>query len=185
MLRRADNVSLTVRTAARGLFRKRTEFRGCSFHDGRRFHRLPWSEEEYRRVLREQQAIPIAVFTWGSRTYWHFHDKFFWENDDLSQDQVCALLLDRERQLARKIERATARAALGTSAVGADKRTPIPDDVKAFVWQRDNGRCVKCGSNERLEFDHIIPIAMGGSNTARNIQLLCETHNREKGGHLA
>ena|SRR2546425_2699060 len=60
-------------------------------------------------------------------------------------------------------------------------REPIPEDVQAFVWRRDAGRCVKCGSQERLEFDHIIPLAKGGSNTERNIQLLCEFHNREKG----
>ena len=64
-------------------------------------------------------------------------------------------------------------------------RQPIPDDVKMFVWQRDNGRCVICGSQENLEYDHIIPISKGGSNTARNIQLLCEKHNRSKGGNLA
>ena len=54
-----------------------------------------------------------------------------------------------------------------------------------FVWRRDNGRCVVCGSQEKLEYDHIIPISMGGSNTERNIQLLCEKHNRSKGGNLA
>ena len=64
-------------------------------------------------------------------------------------------------------------------------RQPIPDDVKMFVWQRDNGRCVICGSQENLEDDHIIPISKGGSNTARNIQLLCEKHNRSKGGNLS
>lgn len=63
-------------------------------------------------------------------------------------------------------------------------RQPIPDDAKIFVWQRDNGRCVICGSQENLEYDHIIPISKGGSNTARNIQLLCEKHNRSKGGNL-
>ncbi len=61
---------------------------------------------------------------------------------------------------------------------------PIPDDVKLFVWQRDGGRCVKCGSQEKLEFDHIIPISKGGGNTARNLQLLCEKCNRVKGGNL-
>jgi hypothetical protein len=59
-------------------------------------------------------------------------------------------------------------------------RKPIPDDVKMFVWQRDGGECIKCGSNENLEFDHIIPIVKGGSNTERNIQLFCEKCNREK-----
>jgi hypothetical protein len=64
----------------------------------------------------------------------------------------------------------------------ASDREPIPDDVRMFVRRRDEGRCVRCGSDHRLEYDHIIPIAQGGSNTEPNIQLLCETCNRAKGG---
>lgn len=64
-------------------------------------------------------------------------------------------------------------------------RPPIPDDVKMFVWQRDGGSCVKCGSQENLEFDHVIPLSKGGSNTARNLQLLCERCNRSKGAAIA
>ena len=70
-------------------------------------------------------------------------------------------------------------------AGAGERRELIPDAVKMFVWKRDGGKCVKCGSQENLEFDHIIPLAMGGSSTARNIQLLCETCNRSKGGNLA
>jgi len=40
------------------------------------------------------------------------------------------------------------------------------------------------GSNERLEFDHIIPVSKGGSNTARNIELRCEACNRRKGAAI-
>lgn len=68
------------------------------------------------------------------------------------------------------------------SASGSRQR--IPDDIKIFVWRRDEGKCVYCGSNLDLEYDHIIPVIMGGSNTARNLQLLCETCNRSKGGNL-
>ncbi len=65
------------------------------------------------------------------------------------------------------------------------KRQPIPDEIKMFVWQRDGGRCANCGSQENLEYDHIIPVSKGGSNTARNIQLLCEKCNRSKSANIA
>jgi 5-methylcytosine-specific restriction endonuclease McrA len=61
-------------------------------------------------------------------------------------------------------------------------REPIPKKVQAEVWQRDGGKCVVCGSKELLEFDHIIAVCQGGSNTARNIQLLCQACNRKKSG---
>lgn len=64
------------------------------------------------------------------------------------------------------------------------RRERIADDVRLFVWQRDFGKCVKCGSVEKLEFDHIIPVIKGGSNTERNIQLLCESCNRSKGANV-
>ncbi len=56
----------------------------------------------------------------------------------------------------------------------------IPQDVKDQVWRRDQGRCVQCGSNKELEFDHIIPFSRGGASSYRNVQLLCETCNRRK-----
>lgn len=60
----------------------------------------------------------------------------------------------------------------------------ISQTVKDRVWNRDQGKCVKCGSNEKLEFDHIIPFSKGGSNTYRNIQLLCEACNRSKSNQI-
>lgn len=60
----------------------------------------------------------------------------------------------------------------------------ISQDVKDKVWNRDNGKCMQCGSNKNLEFDHIIPFSKGGSNTYRNIQLLCQTCNRRKSNKI-
>lgn len=60
----------------------------------------------------------------------------------------------------------------------------INPEVKREVWRRDNGQCVLCESKEKLEFDHIIPFFKGGSNTARNIQLLCEPCNRKKSSKI-
>lgn len=57
----------------------------------------------------------------------------------------------------------------------------ISREVKSEVFQRDGGMCQHCGSGFDLEYDHIMPYSLGGSNAAKNIQLLCSTCNRSKG----
>ena len=58
----------------------------------------------------------------------------------------------------------------------------IPGEVQKEVYERDRGKCVKCGSTENLHFDHILPFSKGGSSkVASNIQLLCARHNLKKG----
>jgi hypothetical protein len=89
-----------------------------------------------------------------------------------------AKLKDKKREIIKAIEEKY------PSTLPEVNREPIPEDVKREVWRRDNGHCVKCNSQEKLEFDHIIPIIKGGSNTARNIQLLCQKCNRKKGEEI-
>ncbi|BCL61910.1 hypothetical protein DGMP_26030 [Desulfomarina profundi] len=64
------------------------------------------------------------------------------------------------------------------------RRKAIPRTVQREVWQRDGGMCVECGSKAYLCFDHIVPFSKGGSNTVRNIQLLCENCNLSKGNRI-
>lgn len=60
-------------------------------------------------------------------------------------------------------------------------RRVIPTAIKVAVWQRDGGKCVLCGSNKDLHFDHDLPYAKGGTSiTTENVQLLCMKHNLEK-----
>jgi hypothetical protein len=60
----------------------------------------------------------------------------------------------------------------------------IPRDVRQRVWQRYGGRCAECSSDQYLEFDHIVPVARGGSNSDGNVQLLCRRCNGEKSDHI-
>jgi 5-methylcytosine-specific restriction endonuclease McrA len=105
------------------------------------------------------------------------------KDEGYTQLEMKALLLKRIRDKGKRLKRAKALMEQSSSILEA-QREQIPDDVRIFVWRRDEGRCAKCGSRENLEFDHIIPVSKGGSNTARNIQLLCEKCNREKGDSI-
>jgi hypothetical protein len=60
----------------------------------------------------------------------------------------------------------------------------IPAEVKRAVWIRDGGRCQwpiesggVCGCTRRIEYDHVQPIALGGTSTFENVRLLCRSHN--------
>ena len=66
----------------------------------------------------------------------------------------------------------------------AYRREHISERVRREVWQRDGGRCVECGSQYDLEYDHIIAVVNGGATTARNLRLLCQRCNRSKGASI-
>jgi len=74
--------------------------------------------------------------------------------------------------------------AMPVAAEPKPRREAIPRAVQREVWQRDAGRCVECGSKEFLCFDHIVPFSRGGSNSVRNLQLLCERCNLSKGNRI-
>jgi 5-methylcytosine-specific restriction endonuclease McrA len=64
------------------------------------------------------------------------------------------------------------------------RREPIPREVRRAVFERDGGKCAQCGSNFDLQYDHVIPVVLGGATTVGNLQLLCGDCNREKGADL-
>jgi 5-methylcytosine-specific restriction endonuclease McrA len=51
-----------------------------------------------------------------------------------------------------------------------------------LILNRTNGRCAMCLClPEEIEFDHIIPICLGGEHVADNVQLLCRECHVSKG----
>lgn len=53
------------------------------------------------------------------------------------------------------------------------------------IFARDNGRCQYCGLKVRkskMQYDHVIPRAQGGTTNWLNIALSCRICNQKKGG---
>jgi 5-methylcytosine-specific restriction endonuclease McrA len=134
-----------------------------------------------------QREIPVLVRSgrWNSRgrEYWLYDDVVYSTDVHLTAEQVRDLVIERALKENARLARASA-AAQRAAVTPRPRRAPIPPDIKSLVWQRDGGQCVSCGSTVRLEFDHVIPVSMGGADTVRNLQLLCVSCNAAKGGDL-
>jgi hypothetical protein len=138
----------------------------------------------WRQMTDAQPDEPQFLVTLRDRSYWWYDDAFYWTTAGAyASDDIKALLFTRQRNRERELEHAHAVLAASTSPA-ARKREPIPRDVKQAVWRRDEGKCVECGSDFDLQYDHIIPFSMGGAPTVENLQLLCAKCNQAKGGRL-
>lgn len=73
---------------------------------------------------------------------------------------------------------------------GILKRKILPEWAKRAIFFRDRGKCVECGKDLtesysafcEPEYDHIVPLKLGGINDIVNIQLMCKQCNRAKTG---
>ncbi|MEU9355060.1 HNH endonuclease signature motif containing protein [Streptomyces griseoloalbus] len=64
----------------------------------------------------------------------------------------------------------------------ARRRTGPTDVVKAIVYDRDGGACVRCGARDDLTIHHRVNRGMGGAreewiNQAHNLLLVCRVCN--------
>jgi hypothetical protein len=147
-------------------------------------YHLNWTKSQFDAVFAAQRLSPVGIVRHGSKGYWLFQDQFWWEDEGLNADEVRTLIEARRMRERARIERARALVAQSLNP-SESRRGGISDDVKTLVWKRDSGRCQSCGSTIELQFDHIIPVALGGSNEAENLQILCGPCNRRKGAGLS
>jgi HNH endonuclease len=75
-------------------------------------------------------------------------------------------------------------AAVEWPVVRVGTRDPIRPLTRKRVHDRDDWRCVKCGSPDNLTLDHIIPWSQNGPDKEENLQTLCDSCNSAKGARV-
>ena len=64
------------------------------------------------------------------------------------------------------------------------KRKNFSPELKREIFKVQNGKCMYCGRKpgmDLMDIDHKNPVAKGGSDQKRNLQLICRTCNTRKG----
>ena len=139
----------------------------------------PPPETVFEYLIKLSDAEPVMI---GDR--YVFKSFYYSIKGHYTNDEIRLLILeefDKERRLFEKLK---VKFDETQDEVSSYERPRIPENVRVEVWRRDGGKCARCGSREKLEYDHIVSISKGGSNTARNIELLCERHNRSKSNNV-
>jgi len=153
------------------------------FHAGTAVHTPAWPARRIRALLRAQLVEPVALVRDGHRCAWVFEDRFYWEDAGLEAHDVLALVRERERRARRRLERAHATLAQDGADAPA-RRERVASEIRRAVFERDGGRCVECGSDFDIQYDHVIPFSLGGASSVENLQILCASCNLRKGAAL-
>jgi hypothetical protein len=162
-------------------FDKGAHARKHTYWDDTGLNMVEWNKQK-SEPLRIKSDVFQSMYhngsVWVFRDYLYLLEGVEYESEDVKKLRIKHFAFRKEKQFSRmtkEIERFER-----FEKINPVYREQIPEEVRMYVWRRDKGRCVKCNSDQNLEFDHVIPISKGGSNTERNIQLLCSECNKKK-----
>lgn len=153
-----------------------------ALQSGKTVHPERWKDAQIEAWRRQQEDEPVRLRQDARRLLWWFRDRFYWEDDERSAEDVKALVLERARRDERRLK--SAHSLMRGEESGQASRSPIPPDIVRAVIERDGRRCVQCSSTEKIQLDHIIPIALGGATSVANLQVLCSECNHAKSDAL-
>ena len=128
--------------------------------------------KEYKESIMAPELVKVyeKVFSgvWSLKGYFDLIDYKIVENSKRKVFRFILKLSDRQENSNSK-------------NIQVEHTRLIPSEVKQEVWKRDEGKCVICESTKNLHFDHDLPYSRGGTSlSAKNVRLLCMTHNLQK-----
>ena len=71
-----------------------------------------------------------------------------------------------------------------TPGTSKHSRIKLPPHSKFYVYLISGGECSECGARIGLQYDHIFPFSLGGSNETGNFQILCDRCNKNKSNKI-
>jgi hypothetical protein len=146
-------------------------------------HHVDCSERRFGRLAASQLQRPVFVLKREGRAWWWYLNRSWWVEGSVKRSRVAEAVLRRDLQHMLAADALTrARIAILGETEG-EEALPVPDALHLSVWSRHRGRCVDCGSDERVNFDKILATSERRTPTPLNFELRCQacrdrrTHN--------
>lgn len=102
-----------------------------------------------------------------------------------SQRRWSAANPDKERASALRHRAANPHSAKISKANFTAKMFGVLGELTVDDWlavvEKYGDSCLACGTDDRIQLDHVIPLSIGGPNSRDNIQPLCARCNNSKG----
>jgi 5-methylcytosine-specific restriction endonuclease McrA len=138
-------------------------------------HSVTCSAGQYAHLSLLQRTRPVLLTKKRGLHWWWYLDRFWWAERGMGAQELGAIVMTTDLASLRHreaFERARA-GHLGREGVSVDDF--VPEHVRREVWIRDRGRCVDCDVASGIAFDHILPLAAGGTNAVPNLELRCRS----------
>lgn len=143
-----------------------------------------FTSENLESMLSNSDSYPTLFVSSDERSYWRYQGKWWVDNEGLGSDDIFALITARQKRSEQSLRRAHSLATMSEEPTQSP-RGHLSAELRQYVWAKYGGACSSCGSNVELQFDHIIPVALGGATSEENLQILCGPCNRSKGASIS
>ncbi len=140
------------------------------------------SKARWHALEASQRIAPTPILSLDGRRYWWFEGEFNWENKNLTEADVLALVRQHERRDRQKLTTPTQRCrSIASHVVGASRSRarPASRSLTATV-----DAAFSATRNLTFSSTTFIPVSMGGATSVENLQLLCAPCNQAKAGAL-
>jgi HNH endonuclease len=137
-------------------------------------HFVSCSSGKYEHLSRLQRTAPVRLMAKSKWSWWWYRDRFWWADRGLGAGELASTIVTMDVASHDQREASErAQADLFHHNGDASPEFVLPEHIRREVWIRNDGRCVDCGATSSLAFDHVLPLTVGGSNTAPNLELRC------------
>jgi len=154
----------------------------------------------YAHELKDQANVSVLTFLLSKAVQHKKKQKGLIPKQNSNASPPPAKKVNAEPKLSEEVEMSAEPKVSGEPKVSVEievsgevklAKTPLRKATKAstekLVWKRAEACCEqvvgegkKCGSKYALEIDHVVAIALGGTDELENLQLLCRAHNSRR-----